>query len=129
MVGRCRRAQTGFTGIVEDAALSGKAGDVVVNDTAVDRCYTGEDAFVQGARQRWQFTLQAIQGCAVGFDIGMQVAHGVVGDLMVEAVEQDQDDVVIHGFSGLGDDRFVGKADSHRICADSVHVGAGLAGD
>ncbi|MNJ55679.1 hypothetical protein D3C77_511870 [compost metagenome] len=102
MIGRRRSAQTGFAGVVEDAALVGQAGDVVVHDTAVDGRYAGEDALVQGTRQRWQFAFQTIQGGAVGLDVGVQVAHGVVRDLMVETIEQDQDDVVFHDCSGIG---------------------------
>lgn len=105
VIGRRRRAQARLAGVVEHAALVGQAVDVVVHDAAVDGWNAGEDALVQRARQRRELAFDAVQRGAVGFDVGMQVAHGVVGYLMVEAVEQDQDDVVLHGGSNEESDK------------------------
>ncbi|MCY1182504.1 hypothetical protein D9M73_230660 [compost metagenome] len=96
--GRCG-AQVGLACVVKHAALVGQAVDVVVHDAAVDRRHAGEDAFVQRPRQRWQLAFHAVQRGAICFDVGVQVAHRMVGDLVVEAVKQDQDDVVLHVFS------------------------------
>ena len=68
-----------------------------MDDTALDRRYAGEDAFVQRAGQRGQFTIQFVEGCASCADIRLQMSHGVPCNLEVQAVEHDKDDVVLHG--------------------------------
>ncbi|MOA47161.1 hypothetical protein D3C78_1697710 [compost metagenome] len=70
-----------------------------MHDAAVDRRHAGEDALVQRPGQRRQLAFHAVQRGTVGFDVSVQVAHGVMGHLVVEAVEQDQDDIVLHGGS------------------------------
>ncbi|MCY1445725.1 hypothetical protein D9M71_622530 [compost metagenome] len=94
--GRCR-AQAGLGGVVENAALVGQPRDLVVHDAAGNRWHAGEDAFVQGARQGRQFAFELVQGGAAGADIGLQMAHRVLRHLVIQAVEQNQDDVVGHG--------------------------------
>ncbi|MNY73362.1 hypothetical protein D3C86_2121390 [compost metagenome] len=70
---------------------------MVVHDAADDRRHTGEDAFVQGPRQGRQLAFKLVQRGAAGTDIGLQVAHCMLRHLVIQAVEQDQDDVVGHG--------------------------------
>ncbi|MNL19270.1 hypothetical protein D3C87_1404620 [compost metagenome] len=96
VIGRRRGDKTCVGGVVIDAALIGQARDVVVDDTAVDGRDAGQDAFVQRAGQGWQLALQFVECGTSGADVSLQVPHGVAGDLVVEAVEHDKDDVVLH---------------------------------
>ena len=96
MVGRRRSGQAGVGGVMENAALVGQARDVVVDNATVDRRYAGQDAFVQRARQGGQFAFQLVQRCAPGADVGLEMPHGMPGNLVIEAVEHHKDDVVLH---------------------------------
>ena len=96
VIGRGGGGQAGVTGIVEDAALLGQAHHVVVHHAAVDRRNAGHDAFVERARQRRQFAFEAVQRGTAGGAVGVQMAQGMPGDLVVETVEHDQNDFVFH---------------------------------
>ncbi|MNS65475.1 hypothetical protein D3C72_986430 [compost metagenome] len=88
--------QTGIAGVVINAALIGQARNVVMDDAAVDRRHAGEDAFIKRSGQGRQFALQLIERGASCANISLQMPHGVTRDLVVEAVEHDKDDVVLH---------------------------------
>ncbi|MNZ62682.1 hypothetical protein D3C78_808100 [compost metagenome] len=96
VISRRRSREAGLGGVVIDAALIGQARDVVVDDAALDRWHAGEDTFVKRSGQGRQFALQFIECRASCADVGLQVPHGVSGNLVVEAVEHDKDDVVLH---------------------------------
>ncbi|VCU67649.1 hypothetical protein [Pseudomonas synxantha] len=104
VVSRRSGAQAGVGGVIENAALVGQARDVVMDNAAVNRWHAGEDAFIQRAGQGGQFAFQFVEGCASCADVGLQVSHGVLGDLEVQAVEHDKDDSVLHGGWGSATD-------------------------
>ena len=96
VIGRSGGLQAGVAGVVVDAALVGQARDIVVDNTAVDWRYAGEDAFVKRSGQGRQLALQLVERGASCANISLQMPHGVTRDLVVEAVEHDKDDVVLH---------------------------------
>src|SRR5690606_29891043 len=96
VIGRGGGGQAGVTGMVEDAALLRQAHHVVVHHAAVDRGYAGHGAFVERPGQCRQLAFEFVQGGAAGSAVGVQMAQGVAGDLVVEAIQQHQDDFVRH---------------------------------
>ena len=96
VISRRGGGETGVAGIMEQAALVGQARHMVVGDAAVDRRHAGEDAFVERPGERRQFTFEFVEGCASCADVGLQMPHGMTGNLEVQAVEHHKDDVVLH---------------------------------
>ncbi|CAI8924223.1 hypothetical protein EMIT0180MI3_360031 [Priestia megaterium] len=97
VIGRGGGFQAGVGGVMVDAALVGQARDVVVNDAAVDRRNAGQDAFVKRSGQSRQCTFQFVERRASCANVSLQMPHGVARDFVIEAVEHDKDDVVLHG--------------------------------
>ncbi|MCY1429075.1 hypothetical protein D9M71_449790 [compost metagenome] len=93
--GRCG-LEPGGAGVVEDAALPGEARDIVVDDAALDRRHAGEDAFVERAGQRRQLAFELVQGGPAGPAVGLQVTQRMPGHLKVQAIQQNEDDFVLH---------------------------------
>src|SRR5471030_845523 len=61
MIGRRRRGQSGGARVMKDAAMMRKPHHIVVDHDACHWRYTGENAFIQRPRQRWQFAFQRIK--------------------------------------------------------------------
>lgn len=119
VVGRCRGTQAGRAGVVEQALFLAQADHVVVQDAAIDRRHSGEDAFVERPGQRRQLAFQAVRLAAAGAAEGLEMPHAVAGDAMVEAVQQDEDDVVAHsGYPSMRGGRRGGRPRSASLHVD-----------